>query len=295
MSQKTIKESSSDKTVIESEKTVVESDKTIIENNFNFSDKTVIEDFSTSNDSLVLKTFREYNIIKDFEAIGAEADTYLIKKDNQEFFLKLYRKGIKVNEDILKLIYDLSKEYEYFNEIIEYGYDERLQRYYEISKYQKKGHIEKLDENSTKAFISQLNEALHILHQHNIIHRDLKPTNILIKNENPLQITLIDFGISSLLDKEFTKKLTTVKGTYAYFAPEAISGYIGKESDYFSFGMVLLSLLDKNPFNSLDNAVIINTLVTKNIPIPSTIKSNYQALLKGLLTRDPKKDGDIKM
>jgi len=247
------------------------------------------EGILTSKDLLNLKTFREYNVVKDFEAIGAEADTYLIRKDNQEFFLKLYRKGVKVNEDILSLIFDLSKEYDYFNKIIEYGYDESLQRYYEISEYLKKGYIKKLDEKSAKAFISQLNEALYILHKHNIIHRDLKPTNILIKNENPLEITLIDFGISSLLDKEFSQKLTSVKGTYAYFSPEAISGYIGRKSDYFSFGMVLLSLLDKNPFDSLDNAVILNTLVTKNVPIPSNINDNYQALLKGLLTREPEK------
>jgi len=272
-----------DKTIIESDKTMIENNKTLIE-----TDKTIIEsDFGS--ESLSLKTFRGNPVIKEFEAIGAESDTFLIKKDGKEYFLKLYRKGVKVNEELLELIYNISKKYEYFNEIIEYGYDKNLNRFYEISKYLPKGNINKLNFPNAKPFIKQLNEALHILHKHNIIHRDLKPTNILIKKENPLQIALIDFGVSSLLDEGFTKKLTTVKGTYAYFSPEGVSGYIGKESDYFSFGMVLLALLDKNPFSGLDNAVIINTLVTQNVPIPPTLDKQYQTLLKGLLTRDPKK------
>ena len=269
-----------DKTIIE--KTVIENDRTIIE-----SDLTIVE--NSSNENLSLKTFRGSEVIKEFEAIGAESDTFLIKKDNEEYFLKLYRKGVKVNEDILELIYKISKESDVFNEIIEYGYDEKLNRYYELSKYLPKGTIKKLDYSNAKLFIQQLNEALHILHENNIIHRDLKPTNILIQEENPLKIALIDFGVASLLDEGFTKKLTTVKGTYAYFSPEGVSGYIGQESDYFSFGMVLLTLLDKNPLSGLDNAVIINTLVTQHIPISPTIDSNYQTLLKGLLTRDPKK------
>jgi hypothetical protein len=68
-----------------------------------------------------------------------------------------------------------------------------------------------------------------------------------------------------------------------------MSGYIGKEMDYFSFGMILLELLDKNPLKELDNAVILNELATRSITIPQTIESRYQLLLKGLLTRDPKK------
>ena len=270
-----------DKTIIESEETVIEN-KTVVE-----SEKTVIENSSFS--SISLQTFKDYRVVKEFDAAGSEADTFLVQKENREYFLKLYRKGVKVNEELLELIYKISKEYSYFNEILEFGYDEALQRYYEISNYLPLGSIKTLNYNSAKNFIKQLNEALHILHQHNIIHRDLKPANILVKKEYPLEIALIDFGVSSLLDEGFTKKLTTVKGTYAYFSPEVISKYIGRESDYFSFGMVLLALLNKNPFSGLDNVVIINSLVTQNIPIPPNLEKNYQTLLKGLLTRDPEK------
>jgi serine/threonine protein kinase len=176
----------SDKTVLESDKTILETlnDKTTIE-----TDKTIIEDdINVNNDNLSLQTFRSYEIVNEFEIMGSEADTFLIKKDEKEFFLKLYRRGVKVNEELLELIYKLSKEYEYFNEIIEFGYDEKLKRYYEVSKYLSKGIIKELDFNNRKSFIKQLNEALNILHKNNIIHRDLKPTNILIQEDNPLKI-----------------------------------------------------------------------------------------------------------
>ena len=263
--------------------------KTILDSTGTEPPKTILDQDAEQQPSLSLTNFRGNKVVEEFEALGAEADVFLVNKDNKDYFLKLYRRGIKINEDILTVIQELSRNHKYFAEIYEYGYDDRLGRYYELSEYIPEGNIEDVEKNTLdiKGFIQSLNKALYLLHQRNIIHRDLKPTNILLRNLNPVDIVLIDFGVSSSIKEDMTKVLTTLKGTYAYTAPEVMSGYIGKEVDYWSFGMILLEMLDKNPLAGLDSNVILNTLATKNIDIPNSIDARYQLLLKGLLTRDP--------
>ena len=156
------------------------SQKTILETT---TPKTVLESEVRAADGFTLQSFEGYAIIKEFEAVGAEADIYLINYEEQEAFLKLYRRGVKVHQEILESVKELSNNYKYFAKVFEYGYDEKLSRYYEVSEYIENGDLTKLskDDIDIKSFIAQLNEALELIHSKNIIHRDLKPTNILIK------------------------------------------------------------------------------------------------------------------
>ncbi|XVE50239.1 hypothetical protein DITRI_Ditri01bG0146200 [Diplodiscus trichospermus] len=75
-----------------------------------------------------------------------------------------------------------------------------------------------------------------------IIHCDIKPENILLDADyNPL---LSDFGLAKLLGRDFSRVLTTMKGTRGYLAPEMISGEpITPKSDVFSYGMLLLEII----------------------------------------------------
>lgn len=269
------------------------SNKTILETSEQLDpQKTILDqEINPAITSISLTSFRGNKIIEEFKAIGAEADVYLIEKGNKEYFLKLYRKGINLNADILKTIKELSHSYTYFAELFEYGFDESLGRYYELSEYIENGDLKHvvIDSSNINALIVSLNEALSLLHKNQIIHRDLKPNNILLRNTDPLNLVLVDFGVSSVIADDMTKVLTTLKGTYAYTAPEVMSGYIGKEVDYFSLGMIVLELLNKNPFSDLDGAAVLHTLATTNIEIPKNIDNKLKLLLKGLLTRDPKK------
>ncbi len=241
--------------------------------------------------SLALTTFRGSKIVEEFEAIGAEADVYLVEKDNKQYFLKLYRRGIKLNKDILKTIQKLSRNHKFFAELFEYGFDESAGRYYELSEYIQHGSLDKvtISSSNVNTLITSLNESLSLLHQNQIIHRDLKPNNILLRSVTPLNIVLVDFGVSSVIQEDTSMVLTAFKGTYAYAAPEVMSDYFGKEVDYWSLGMILLELLDKNPLVGLNGVVVLHTLATKNIDIPHSIDIRLQLLLIGLLTRDPKK------
>lgn len=85
-------------------------------------------------------------------------------------------------------------------------------------------------------------EGLTAAHDRNIVHRDLSPDNIILRNGNPAEAVIIDFGIAkdtnpgaeTIVGNEFA-------GKYAYAAPEQLSGNTDQRSDIYSLGALLLS------------------------------------------------------
>lgn len=75
-----------------------------------------------------------------------------------------------------------------------------------------------------------------------IIHCDIKPENILLDDEFCPKVA--DFGLAKLVGRDFSRVLTTMRGTRGYLAPEWISGVaITAKADVYSFGMMLLELV----------------------------------------------------
>lgn len=75
-----------------------------------------------------------------------------------------------------------------------------------------------------------------------IIHCDIKPENILLDDDMSPRIA--DFGMEKLVGRDFSRALTTMRGTIGYLAPEWISGQpINAKADVYSFGMVLFELI----------------------------------------------------
>ncbi|KAJ3683549.1 hypothetical protein LUZ60_013776 [Juncus effusus] len=78
-----------------------------------------------------------------------------------------------------------------------------------------------------------------------IIHCDIKPENILLDEAFVPKIG--DFGLAKLLGRDFSRALTTMRGTIGYLAPEWIAGVaITTKADVYSFGMMLLEIISGN-------------------------------------------------
>ncbi|OAA66867.1 Protein kinase-like domain protein [Niveomyces insectorum RCEF 264] len=97
-----------------------------------------------------------------------------------------------------------------------------------------------LQTTQVRDLLRQLLRAVGYLHDHAVTHRDLKPANIMIAQQEPIQIKLVDFG-------EATSQMhfDTFCGTPAYSAPEVVErrNPCSNKVDVFSVGVIALELL----------------------------------------------------
>ncbi|KAM0939246.1 putative protein kinase RLK-Pelle-LRR-XI-1 family [Dioscorea sansibarensis] len=78
-----------------------------------------------------------------------------------------------------------------------------------------------------------------------IIHRDIKPRNILL--DSNMEPHISDFGIAKLMDQiSASPQSSAIMGTIGYMSPEtAFTTSRSKESDIYSYGVVLLELITR--------------------------------------------------
>lgn len=241
--------------------------------------------------------FLDYTLIRQFPAAGGEADIWLVRKGHEQFILKHYRLGIEPKLDVLKQVSDIAEKHpHHLVRIFRYGRDEESQRWYEIQEYARNGTLKELIASRQvtrvqfRTIISEIATALAALHQRSILHLDLKPSNVLVRSVSPLNLILTDFGISTLLDTDLSRQITSTKGTPMYWAPEQLGNVVGREADYWSLGVIALEIAQgHHPFAGMNHNLILSTLSTRGISVPADLHPRTSLLLKGLLTRDPKK------
>lgn len=138
-------------------------------------------------------------------------------------------------------------------------------------------HPEKFTQNMIQSILTQGLEILSYLQSLSpaIIHRDISPKNCILDQNNKLY--LIDFG-SVQKSYLYSSDSVTCMGTFGYMAPEQLRGQATIQSDLFSFGMVILTLIAQKPVTQLpvDNN-------TGKIDINQILKSESKAMREMIL------------
>ena len=98
-----------------------------------------------------------------------------------------------------------------------------------------------------KVFVlRQVTQAIAYLHSQNppLVHHDLSPNNVLL-NVVSFVTKVSDFGMSRAINPSALSRKSSVKGTLAFMAPEALHDppRYNEKLDVFSFGNIILSTL----------------------------------------------------
>jgi serine/threonine protein kinase len=124
-----------------------------------------------------------------------------------------------------------------------------------------------------------------------MIHRDVSPSNIMLSYEGAVK--LLDFGIAKALGEapEITKS-GTMKGKYAYMAPEQTEGDdVDHRIDVFSCGIVLHEVLTgRRLFKGQNDVLTIERVRRCEVPPPSLqnpmVPRELDAIILKALARD---------
>jgi serine/threonine protein kinase/tetratricopeptide (TPR) repeat protein len=245
-------------------------------------------------------------------ASGSEAEIYLCAKGKENYVLKYYytkKPNIEVEEKI--------KSFSHQNIISVLDYGEYNGRFFTILEYACGGALDEktpsgaykylpVSDDDARQIVSEALNAFEACHKAGIIHRDIKPGNLFYKNKEILpdgrhkgsRLMIGDFGIASVfeVDAGMSKHMTeTGAKTEGYAAPEAYSGVIGKEFDYYSLGVTLWVLLTGlEPFVNEKGQVLYSGQITLDTIQGKTVdnllsrspkmSASMQKLIRGLLT-----------
>jgi serine/threonine protein kinase len=130
------------------------------------------------------------------------------------------------------------------------------------------------------AVVLQICEALHHTHERvdhgrrplRIVHRDVTPQNMMITRDGVAK--LMDFGVALTAARKETAG--TVRGTFAYMAPEQVRARpLDKRADVFALGVVLYELTTGTRLYRGPDVQIMTQVVEQDVPPPSTRVPDY--------------------
>ena len=229
-----------------------------------------------------------YRAVESLPAAGEKADLLLVEAaDGRRYVARIYRYGLPAKAEALQPI--SLEAPPFLLRMLEQGQSAGCD--YELLEYLAEGSLRQrlaqgaLSPESARMLAEQLSAALAYLHQRDILHRDLKPENVLIRQWQPLQIALSDFGIAPVTGM----RASAADSAAQYQAPEVASGMMSMAADYWAMGMILLeALTGKHPFAGWSGMVILYQLTARAVPMTG-VEEPWLTLCRGLLLRDPKR------
>ena len=174
---------------------------------------------------------------------------------------------------------------------------ENSKNFYLVMEYAPGGELfnyivknEKIGENESSYFFSQIIHGIEEIHRKKICHRDIKPENLLLTTNKIIKI--IDFGLSN----EYDKFLSTPCGSPCYASPEMIRGvkYNGLSVDLWASGIILYAMVcGYLPFDDKNNEKLFEKILQCKVEFPSEeetkISPECKDLILKILTPNPAK------
>ena len=123
-----------------------------------------------------------------------------------------------------------------------------------------------------------------------VVHRDVSPQNVLVSFDGVVKLT--DFGIAYMRRSEPVTQAGILKGKMGYLTPEQLSeARIDGRADIFCLGIVLWEMLTgARLFQGTSDAAVLEQVLHKRIPIPSTLNEDVPAGLDQVVMRALQRD-----
>lgn len=140
--------------------------------------------------------------------------------------------------------------------------------------------------------LTQIAQALAVIHAHGIVHRDLKPENVMLHADG--SVALADFGVAKAMVQDAALALTDTRhgevvGTPYYLSPEQASGKaITPASDLYSLGVMLFEMLTgSRPFSAESLELLLARHLTAPTPLLPAEHGGLQPVVDKLMAKQP--------
>ena len=227
----------------------------------------------------------KYKVQNQLEVSSGEADLYLCTDGVTQYVAKVYKRKIAIKKEVVDALMTIDSPY--VAKIYMSGSYNGLP--VEILPYYEKGSLQGRtfsEDFIVRHLIPNINEGLHAIHEAGIIHKDLKPSNIMMNSDGET-VSIIDFGISSVVESGNTVLVTKTGMTPEYSAPETFKNLFLRESDYYSFGITLFELFcGYTPYANMQPEEIEQYVSVQRIPYPEEMSALLQDFISALTYYD---------
>jgi len=119
----------------------------------------------------------------------------------------------------------------------------------------------------------------------NVVHRDVSPANILLSYSGAVKV--VDFGVARARSNLHVTGGGTIKGKFAYLAPEQTrTSDVDRRADIFSLGIVLFEITTRRRlFKGASDAETLQLVQRSEIPRPSSIIPDYAPSLERVVLK----------
>ena len=125
----------------------------------------------------------------------------------------------------------------------------------------------------------------------NVVHRDISQANLFVTFDGVTKV--LDFGIASAADQLHLTRTGTIKGKFAYMAPEQLEQEpVDRRADIWALGVVLWELVTgQRLFRHAKQVDTIRAVLASPVPLPSSVApavpASLDAVICKALSRDP--------